>query len=128
MFARRFCFVALLGLAAVPAAHAADTTPTLVVRVRSIDGLLGDVKHLADLAGREANAKAFDAQIKKMLPKGFAGIDTKRPLGFYGIVDPDGNLKDISGALLVPVADEKAFLGLLESLKLKAQKEDDGTY
>src|SRR5438445_348886 len=100
MLARSFLFLTALGWAtafqpAPLAAADAAAPPTLIVRFPSIDGVIGDLKYLAGLAGREAESKHLDDQLKKTLPKGFAGIDTKRPLGAYGILDLDGNLQDI---------------------------------
>jgi hypothetical protein len=88
--------------------------------------LLANFKHLAALVGREEDAKNVDGLVKKTFPKGFQGIDAKRPVGFYGAIDPDGNLMDTTAILLLPITDEKAFLGLLESFNRKANKEDDG--
>ncbi len=132
MLMKLFLFLAGLGLVAAPStAHAgADPTsfkPTLVVQIQSIDVLFADVKHLASLAGREEEAKQFDGLIKsKIGPKGLDGIDTTRPVGLFGTID--ANLTDSSIVLLVPIADEKAVLGLLENLNFKATKEDDGVY
>jgi hypothetical protein len=133
MFLRPFLFLTLLGLVVIssPArSTAADPAapPTLVIQVRSLDGVIADVKYLAGAAGRDADAKRADDFLKKALPQGFAGLDTKQPLGFYSILDPDGNLQDISAVLLLPISNQKAFLGLLENYGVKAQKEDDGSY
>jgi hypothetical protein len=135
MLVRSVLVLALFGLVTSPDSSrlaAADTAtpPAVVMRVPSIDGLISDLKYLAGLAGRETDAKRLDDQIKKALPKGFVGIDTKRPIGAYLILDAEGNLGDITGALLVPIADEKGFLGFLEGInaKLKLRKGEDGVY
>ena len=57
MLKRGFVLLAFVGLLAVPAPSWADTdpakdAPTLMVRIRSIDGLMEDAKYLAALAGR----------------------------------------------------------------------------
>ena len=132
MFTRRCLSLALFGLAAIigpvrAAAADAPTAPTLVVRVRSIDGLVGDVKYLATLAGRGEEAKQFEGLINARVgSKGLEGIDTKRPLGLYGTLD--ANLMESTAALLIPISDQKAFLGLLEGFGFTAKKEDDGIY
>ena len=132
MIRRWFYSLALLGLAALPgsvraAADEATATPTVVVRVRSIDGLLGDIQYVADLAGRGEEAKQLEGLFKSRVgPKGLDGLDTKRPLGLYGTID--ANLTDSTAVLLIPISDQKAFLGLLEGLNFKAKKEDDGIY
>jgi hypothetical protein len=132
MFTRRRLWLALLGLAAIIGsgrATAADatSTPTLVVRVRSIDGLIDDIKYLATLAGRGEEAKQFEGLIKARVgQKGLEGINTKKPLGLYGSLD--ANIMESTAAVLIPISDEKAFLGLLEGFGFKAKKEDDGIY
>ena len=131
MLRRSFLCLAMAGLIAFPdfvrAEGKAADEPTLVVRVRSIDGLLGDVKYLATLGGKEKDAKKLDEQLKAALPKGFEGIDTKRPIGLYGRLEEV--ITDSTAVLLVPVSDEKAFVGLLENVtKQKLKKDDDGTY
>jgi hypothetical protein len=132
MIARWFFSLALLSLVAIPAsiragADAPADTPTLVVRVRSIDGLLSDFQYVANLAGREEEAKQLEGLFKSRVgPKGLEGIDTKRPLGLYGTLDP--NLTESTAVVLIPVTDQKAFLGLLEGFNFKAKKEDDGIY
>jgi hypothetical protein len=122
--------LSLAGLLIVPGlVRAADSAlPTLVVKVRSIDGVIADVKYLAELAGQGAQAKQqIDGVLQKVLPKGFQGIDTHRPLGLYGTIDD--SLQDSTGVILIPVSDEKAFVDLIEQVThSKPKKEDDGTY
>ena len=132
MFARWFLGLTLLSLVAVPgpvraAAEEAASTPTLVVKVRSLDGLLADIEYVAKLAGREEEAKQLQALLKSRAgPKGLEGIDTHRPLGLYATID--ANVTESTGVILVPISDEKAFLNLLESLNFKAKKEEDSIY
>jgi hypothetical protein len=130
MHRRCLSLAALLGLVvAVLPAHAADadSAPSLVIRARSIDGLLEDARYLVTLLGKGEEAKQFDGFVKSMMgPKGLEGIDTKKPLGFYGTVGP--NAVDSTGVVLVPIADEKAFLGLLERFDLKVEKAAGGLY
>jgi hypothetical protein len=123
--------LAALGLLALPAvtraADAKPAGPTVVVRIEPFDDLLADVRHLATLADREELVKQFEGLIRaKAGAKGLDGIDLKRPLGFYGTVGTQGF--DSSGVLMVPVADEKAFLTLLDNLNLKPEKGKDGLY
>src|SRR5688572_2529478 len=94
-------------------AGAPAAPPTFVVRVRSIDTLIENAKLLVTLAGREEIAQQVEGLIKaKIGVKGLEGIDTKRPIGAYGRFGKE--IDDIAGAVLVPIADEKAFVGLLE--------------
>lgn len=132
MFARCFYSAALLALVSIPGparagADAAATTPTLIVRVRSLDGLLGDVQFVAGLAGRGEEAKQLRALLESRAgPKGLEGLDTKRPFGLYGTLD--ANLVESAAVALIPISDQKAFLGLLENLSFKAKREADGIY
>ena len=64
-----------------------DASPSLIVNIRSIDSLMDDAKYIMTLAGQEELAKQLDGMLKSMVGKeGLKGIDTKRPLGFYGTV------------------------------------------
>jgi hypothetical protein len=130
MLRRCLSLAALVGLLAstLPVRAAdADSAPSLVIRARSIDGLLEDARALVTMLGKGEEAKQFDGFIKSMMgPKGLEGIDTKKPLGFYGTVGPNGI--DSTGIVLVPIADEKAFLALLERLDLKTEKAAGGLY
>jgi hypothetical protein len=132
MIARWFFSLALLGLVAIPGslragADAPAATPTVVVRVRSIDGLLSDSQYVAKLAGREEEAKQLHGLLNSRVgPKGLDGLDTKRPLGLYGTLD--ANLTESTAIVLLPISDQQAFLRLLEGLNFKAKKEDDGIY
>jgi hypothetical protein len=133
MLKRCFCFVAAASLATVwlptPAAASDAAAPTVIVRVRSIDNLIADLKYVTGLIGHGAEAKQLDAAIKKTFPNGFQGIDTKRPIGLYAIADPDFDPEKSRIALLLPVSDEKAFIGLMERLgSAKASKDEDGLY
>jgi hypothetical protein len=129
MLKRSLLLLAAAGLLLAPRpVRAGDSTlPTLIVKVRSIDGLMDDVKYLANLVGHSREASQIDGTIKQVLPKGFQGIDTQRPLGLYGTIDD--SLGDSTGVVLVPVSDEKGFLELVEQVShAKPKKEDDGTY
>jgi hypothetical protein len=130
---RKYVLPALvaLGLLALPvvtrAADAGGAGPTVVVRIEPLDDLLADARYLGALADRDELVKQFEGLVRaKAGPKGLDGIDLKRPLGFYGTVGPQGF--DSSGVLMVPVADEKAFLALLDKLNLKPEKGKDGLY
>lgn len=131
MPARMLSCLAFVGLIALPApthlAAAESTTPSLVIRIKSIDTLVADIQTLASLAGAEEQAKQIDGILKaKIGAKGFEGIDPKRPLGLYATLT--GNLIDASAVVLVPIADEKTFLDLLERLDVKTEKSKDGVY
>jgi hypothetical protein len=107
---------------------AADPGPTLEVRVRAIDDLLPVAEYLGGLAGQEEQAKQGVAVVRAFAgKKGLEGVDTKRPIGLYARLTPA--VADSPVVLLVPVADEPAFLNLLATrLKLDPKKGDDGVY
>jgi hypothetical protein len=128
-------YVALLLLTAAPAPvlaapvddKPAKDAPGLIVRIKSIDGLLSDFDYLAKIAGKEEEAKQARKMLENRIGKdGLAGFDTKRPMGFYGTVGPA--VVDSTAVAMIPVADEKAVLSLLENLNAKAEKGDDDVY
>jgi hypothetical protein len=133
---RFFALLGLMGLLALPVAStAADApktpavkvAPTLVVRVHSIDSLLKDANYLIDLAGNDEQARQFADFVKSLIgKKGLEGIDTKKPSGVYASAGAEG--EDSGVVVLVPVADEKAVLSLLERLDSKATDEGEGVY
>ena len=101
--------------------------PAVVVRVRSLDTLVDNAKLLITLAGHEEIAKQVEGLIKaKIGVEGLAGIDPARPLGAF--VRFGQQIDDIRGAVLIPIADEKAFLALLDSLDVKATKGKNDVY
>jgi hypothetical protein len=111
---------------AAPAQEKKSTPPTIVVRVRSVDTVIENVKLVVTLAGRENIAQQIEGLIKtKVGPKGLEGIDPKRPFGGYARF---GELLQMAGVIMIPIADENAFLGLLENLNFKATKDKKGLY
>ena len=89
--------------------------PAIIVRLKSFDGLVGDFKFLAEIAGKKEEAKQIDGILQALpLKNGLAGtgLDTKRPFYFYAIAAPDAISSH--SALMIPVADEKAFISFLE--------------
>lgn len=101
--------------------------PAAVVRVRSLDALIDNAKLLVTLAGRPEIARQVEGLIKaKIGAQGLEGIDPARPIGAYGRFGKQ--IDDVTGAVLVPIADEKAFLGLLENLGFNATKGKNDIY
>jgi hypothetical protein len=111
-----------------PAARTQETKPpTVVMRFNSIDGLIDHVKFLTSLAGQKDAAQLIEQLIKtKIGAKGLEGVDATRPFGLYGRIGKE--IDDVSGALLIPIADEKAFLNLLRGQNLKVAPEANGLY
>src|SRR5262245_13362492 len=132
---RPFLAVTLL-FAAAPALCAQEkpdpagkkaSPPAIVVRLKSFEGILSDVKYLAKLADQEELVKQGEEFLKTLSgDSGLAGIDMKRPFALYGDISP--GLQDSPVVLLVPIADEKAFLSFLEGQNIKAEKDKDGVY
>lgn len=130
MLLRMMLWLAAFGLVAFPSPaqlQAQDAEPVLVMRVRSIDSLLDDLKYLAKLTGTEQEADQAVEQAKAQAgEKAFEAIDRKRPLGLYGAIGP--NLQDSSIVLLLPITDEKAILKALEERNARFEKDNTGIY
>jgi len=131
MFARWFSSVSLVCLLALPQVATAQEKkggpPTIVVRVRSVDTVIDNVKLVVSLAGRDNIAQQIEGLIKtKVGPKGLEGIDPKRPFGGYARFTEDFQVP--AGVIMIPIADEKAFLGWLENLNVKASMDKTGLY
>jgi hypothetical protein len=134
MFLRLLTCVALCGLVpwastARPADDTAPGTPGIILRVQSLGQLMSNFRHLATVVGREEEAKQLEGilQAKAGGPKGLEGIDHKRPMAAY-VIFGKGGLANTTAVGLIPIADEKAFLGLIENLGVKAEKEKDDVY
>src|SRR5262245_60467946 len=117
----------------VQADDAAPTEPTLLVRLQSIDGLMANGKYIAALAGQEEAATQFEKMLPSFLgPKGLAGtgLDTKQPIGLYGILTP--GVQDSIVVVMVPVTDEKSFVDALNDhlgkFNVTPNKGNDGVY
>jgi hypothetical protein len=101
--------------------------PVMTVRVRSLESIFDNVRLFARLLDKEEMGRQIEGIIKaKAGPKGLEGIDQKRPLGVYTNVGND--LYNVAAVAIIPVADEKALLDLLENLNFPAKKGDDGLY
>jgi hypothetical protein len=112
-----------------PAADDKRVEPALVARVKSIEGLLSDVKYLAKLVGQADAAEQLDGLIDAWIgEKGLAGsgIDTKRPIILYALAMPGGADSPIS--LMIPIADEANFLSFLKYHHVNAEQGNDGSY
>jgi len=125
--AQRWVFLVSLSLASLAAptlrAQGQVAPPTISVQVQSLDAVLKNLKLLVVMSGREEIASKVEGLVKtKIGPKGLEGIDTNRPFGAYFRFGKD--LSDFSGVILAPIADEKAFLSLLENgLNIKVIKD-----
>jgi hypothetical protein len=101
--------------------------PTVVVRVKSFDTVVQNIKLLAKVADKAEFGEQLEALIKAQTgPNGLEGIDTKKPIGLYARMGND--LNSMAAVLMVPVSDEKALLKLLENINYKAVRNKDGVY
>src|SRR5437764_14688098 len=130
-------FLSVVAVATGWSAGGADTPkgaePTVVVRLKSFDGLVADAKYLAELSGQADKAKEVEGALQALAgPKGLAGtgLDTKRPLAAYALVGPNG--VDSKVVVMLPVVDEGTFLDALTNLVgqfgVTVQKEADGVH
>jgi hypothetical protein len=100
-------------------------TPAVTVRVHSLTGLLGDLKHLAGEVGQDKMLKPLESFLDAPGGKGPDGIDRGKPFGFYVTGGAGG---DSALVALAPVTDEKAFLDWLNRLGVKTEKGKGGLY
>lgn len=120
---RLFALAAVVAVSCALPARAAETKPpTLIVRLQSVDALVADFKYVAGLAGHADEAEQAAAIIKLLAgEKGLEGVDTKKPIGFYAYLASPPTSS--TGALMIPIADEKAFLALVDRFMLGAKKD-----
>jgi hypothetical protein len=123
--------LALAGLLAfAPAGRAADKPrqqdafkPAVLLRLESLDQLIGDAKYLVKQMQRDESAKQIERLLKSLTgEKGLEGVDTKKPIGAYATLA--GKLEQTQVMILLPVSDEKAFVKFLKHLDFKVEKED----
>ncbi len=140
MRARALLGMALAGsLLLVPAAPAGESSglgaerpqapgkPAVLLRLKALEELTGDLRFLVKEVGREEQAKQVEALLKSRTgPKGLEGIDVKKPIGLYATIKPSLNQSEV--VLLLPIADEKTFLDFLDTLNFKPEKDKDGLY
>lgn len=123
----RMKMLAVVAALILPVALRADEKPAIIVKMKSVEGLLADVRYIAKLAGQEEALKQAEGILDGFKGKeGLGGIDIKRPIGMYATIT--AGLQDSSVVVLVPIADEKAFIEFLGNFMIKAEKGDDGIY
>ncbi len=111
---------------ALQAGEKADT-PTVVVRVKSLNVLLQNLNLVVRLVGQEEAANQIEGLIKSKIGKeGLQGIEPNRPIGAY--VRFGKAIDEVNGAILIPIADQQAFLTLLDNFGLNYVKDKDGIY
>lgn len=101
--------------------------PSIVLRVQSLNALLQNLNLVVKLVGQEAAANQIEGLIKGKIGKqGLEGIDLARPFGAY--VRFGKAIDDITGAILIPIADQKTVLTRLGALGIKVTLDKDGIY
>lgn len=102
----------------------AQETPAVLVWTPSLASFLEQSKTLLTQIGQADAANTLTQQaLGKLGAKGLTGIDGSRPLGLFLRFNPDP-----SGALVIPISQEREFLDLLERFDLKSAKDADGIY
>ena len=121
--------VAMFAFGPVANAQPAKTEPMVELRLRSVNDLLTKAEYIGGLVGQEEVVKQV-AEIAKQLSadgKGIEGVDPKRPFGAQATLTAD--VISSSFVVMVPIADQERFLGLLsDRLQLAPEKANDGTY
>jgi hypothetical protein len=126
---RFLCALATLLVAcSVPAAAQDKAGPTIEIRLKSINDLLDYAEYIGGLVGQEEQAKQAAGLVKAFAgAKGIEGIDPKRPFGAYATITP--NVVDSPVVVMVPIADENTFVGLLQNrIGLDLKKGDNNVY
>ncbi|MBI1831476.1 MAG: hypothetical protein HYR84_08505 [Planctomycetes bacterium] len=123
-------FLPIFFLSATATAHAGDkpaNAPAVVVRFKSLDVVVQHIKDIAKLVDQEGAAEQIEGLIKSKIGKeGLVGVDTERPFGAY--LRFGETIDKTNATLLIPMKNEKTFLGLLENLGVTYVKDKDGVY
>ena len=105
----------------------AQTPPTIVVRLASLDTLFDRFKLVGSLMGKEDLGKKLERSLKSKLgTKGLFGIDPNRPIGCYARVGAD--ISDINGILMVPMTGADQFKGMLEAVGWEVSSDMTGLF
>jgi hypothetical protein len=119
MFRTRLFVLALACLALAQTASA----QVAHLSFRCADDVLGEVRKVAEIAGRRDLVGQLDGVQLLAGPNDYAGVDRKKPFGVY-VVRADQT--PICVAAFLPVADEKKLLTALPLLKVKVEDDKDG--
>ena len=107
---------------------AAQTEPTIEVRLRSVDDLLERGQYIGGLIGKDEEVKQVRDLVKQLAKdgKGVEGVDPKRPFGVYSTLTQDVASSPV--VIMIPVADKDRLLAALKDrLGIVPEKADDGT-
>ena len=109
-----------------PGGGAADalSKQSVIVRVAALDAIIADAKYLAEIAGQKDQAEQVEKYLKSLTgEKGLEGLDIKKPMGAYAKISPRGFDSEV--LVLLPIADQKAFLDFLAKVNLAPEKDGD---
>ena len=109
------------------AASAQPATPTVEVRLQSVNVLLDKAEYVAGLGGKEDVVQAVKQILKGLSAegKGIEGIDPKRPFGAYATLSAD--VVNSPLMLMVPIADQDRLLQMLKDrLDITPEKVEGG--
>jgi len=122
-------FAPELNAAPAPGDAKGGSGPTIALQAKSLDHLIDLVKTTAKNFLPKDFYKDFERDaLSKLDPSLLPGVDPKKPFGFYATLDAglkNGDFSKSSLVFLVPVADEKEFVGLIEKSPFKPQKKGD---
>jgi hypothetical protein len=105
----------------------ASFKPAVVLRLEALDDLFADLRFVLEQAGQKQLGRGLKGVLESMTgPKGLQGVDTRKPIALYGT--PASKLTESQAVLMLPIADEKEFLELLENLDFKTEKDGTGLY
>jgi len=112
-------------LALLAAGPVAAADPAVTFQAQSVGRILGDARAVVGtLADKKAVDSINDGIKAKLGEKGFAGLDLGRPV--LGYVHLPADPAKAVGVLVVPVTEEKAFLGFFERLTGATPKAEAG--
>jgi hypothetical protein len=113
----------VLACACLAARPVTAQEPVVVVSMRSIDGVMDDLKYILTAGGNPELGDLVDGMVDQFTQgKGWAGMDRTKPVGAYISAGSGGNPDFV---LFVPVSDPKKFRELLKTM-LPRQKEQQG--
>jgi len=111
------------------AEDAKAVSPAIVLQVKSIDELLVSLNSAVKTFLPEPMLKEFEKDVlSKLDVNKIKGIDPKKPVGLYATISDgalQGDFSKSSVVVLVPISDEKAFVDLLGTINLQAEKKGD---
>jgi hypothetical protein len=108
----------------VRAAEPKASDQTLVLRISALDDLIADLMYLAEIAGKKDEAEQLHGYLKSVTgDDGLKGLDPKKPIGVT--VKVSEAIDRTAVVVMLPIADEKAFMDTLKKFNLDPEKDGD---